>query len=213
MQIMQEVSTNTNIMTILGTFLLCSLIIIIGIIAIVKRYKYVTKTEKALWQNIVNENYNSGFKKGIVLFNFIPQNIQNRVFSDKMLKYWLNGIWVNYQDKLIKIKGDYGNNNYIQIPFQDLYDVRIDSLGISKTKGWGYGDTITLFGTTTTERLKSVNVQIITKDATYGGLKIYEIQLVKSLFAVKRGTPSAIAYEKCSAAILSEISYIIDNFS
>ena len=181
-----------------------------------------------IWQNLINENNNLGFKKRIILLDFFPQNFQYREvsYSRQSLYKWIDGIWINYHDKLIKfryktnkesfwdknIAGSDMNENYLIIPFQDLYDVRMDSIGISKTKGFGFGDTITLFGASTTEHLKSITIQIITKD-TNGGVKTVELVLCDNFVTVKRGSIHANAYEKCATAILNEISYIIDNFN
>ena len=195
-------------------FTIVSMITIIFFLRISKKKageRKITQAKKDL-QDLITENDNFGFKKRVILFDFLPHDYLVRKFfdSNQYLNDKNNGIWVNYQDKLIKFKTDFkGNGNYIQIPFQNLYDVKMDSIGVSKTGGFGFGDTITIFGANTREHIKSITIQIVSKDPN-GGVRTNELILCDNFFSVKRGTPIANAYEKCAAAILNEISYIID---
>lgn len=162
-------------------------------------------------KNLINENERLGFKKKIICFYFLPNDIQNRVLTNRLLNGWLDGIWINYQDKQIKFRYDFDRNDYIIIPFENLYDVGIDRIVKTKTMGLGFVDTIALFGTITTESLKNITIKIITKDPN-GGLKTIKLVLYASIFSLKRGTPQANAFEECAAGVINEISYIIDNF-
>jgi len=164
------------------------------------------KGNEKFWDDFVKENDRQGFKKRIIPLEFLPEKIQKIVISDGRTDKWTNGILVNHQDKLIKFRD---GDKFIKIPFQDLYDLRMDSIGVSKTKGWGFGDSITLFNASTTNHLKSITMQIVVKDPN-GGVKTVELMLCNTFSSIKRGTPEASAYERCAAAILNEISYIID---
>jgi len=180
-------------------------VIFLPIRMLIKRNK-----RKKEWQIIINENNNLGFKKRFIPLEYITKSKQN----DKFFNYnnWSNGLWLNYQDKLIKFR-EGESKIYIEILFQDIYDVRMDSIGVSKTRGMGYGNNITLFGASTSDYLKSITIQIVVKDPN-GGVKTIDLMLCNyKLGSVKRGTPEANAYEKCAAAILNEISYIIDNYT
>jgi len=173
------------------------------------RKKNFRKSQE-VWKNLVKENNSFGFKKRIILIDFFPRSVlyEDISFSDNRLDKWLEGIWVNYEAKIVKFKKD---EIYILIPFEDLYDVRMDSIGVSKTKGLGIGDKITFFGASTTEHLKSISIQFVIKDPN-GGVKTVELVLCKKFISIKKGTPEANAYEECATAILNEISYIIDNY-
>ena len=66
-------------------------------------------------------------------------------------------------------------------------------------------------GASTTEHLKSLTIQIVVK-VPNGGVNTVELMLCNHFSSVKRGTSESNAFEKCAAAILNEISYIIDNY-
>ena len=187
-------------------FIISVVLVVVLTFFLYKFFMNITNKNKNNWLNLINQNDNLGFKKRIIPLEFLPQTFHENIFFHGKLDEWTNGIWLNYQSKLIKFRDGR------EISFQDLYDVRIDSIGVSKTKGLGVGDTLTLFGASTTEHLKSISVQIVIKDPK-GGVKTNELMLCNNFFSIKKGTPQANAYEKCSSAILNEISYIIDNYS
>ena len=166
------------------------------------------------WNAIVEENNNAGFTKRMIPLEFLPEVSdrpgglnKNNIFMFAVgVDMYGNGLWLNHQDKLIKFK-DGRSLNYIIISFQDLYDVRIDKLGISKTKGWAVGNVVSA---TTTEFLRGLTIQIIVKDPN-GGVKTFELMVCHDTFNAKIGSAEANAVEKCATAIINEISWIIDN--
>ena len=165
--------------------------------------KIVLPKLKNKWEALIAKHTKFGFTKRIVVFDYMQAEKLDAIgFKDCD-----NGIFVNYQDKLLKlVEGE----NSKTIPFQSLYDVRIDSIGVAKTKGLGVGDSIALFGATTSEYVSNITIQIVIKDPS-GGVKTEELRLCKAIGNMKRGSSLANSFEKCAAAILDEIIYIIDN--
>jgi len=220
-------------------FLLSFVVILpIAVYYVIKGGKKGRKEVITKWQKLLQENNELGFTKKIIAFDFLPSHLQdaelrnlgsrqadaNRIdvkLQRKILSMganvpdrdvfdssdFFNGIWINYQKKIIKCR-EY--NNYFEIPFQNLYDVGMDKIGSYRTIGGGLGDAISLFGANTTETLKRITIQIVINDPR-GGLETKELVLCNNFFSLRRGTTNANAYEKCAAAILNEVSYIINN--
>jgi len=166
--------------------------------------------KNANWEQIVKENEDLGYKKRMIPFEFLSDKGRKQLFPGQWRSNnWSNGLWLNYKDEMIKF-GEGEKRNYIEIPFQDLYDIRIDCINISKTKGWIIGGSVSFATISTTSKLKNITIQIVIKDPN-GGVKSVDLILCDLAFAKVKEGEMVKGYEKCAAAILDEISYIIDN--
>jgi len=171
------------------------------------------KKNEKIWNSFVEKNNEQGFTKCIIPKDYLSLENPISIFGFTKTDFFAftYGIWLNYKDKLIRfIEGE--SDCFITIPFQLIYDVGIDVLNISKTKGWAIGDAVVISSSTTKEHLKSMCMQIIVKDPNGGVQTIELIILPYRTRSYEEGKGYANAYEKCATAMMYEISDIIDKY-
>ena len=122
-----------------------------------------------------------GFDKRIILFDFLPESCKDSV----LLNGWLDGIWINYKDKLIKFREDSSSKNYNEIRFKDIEDVSVNK----------------------TDDLSKITIQFVTRDSNDCPY-IYKLKLSTRVPPIISWSPYSQAYVKCLNEILHEMRII-----
>ena len=146
------------------------------------------------WLRFFEENYNLGFKKRLITFEYLPTRKYQNVFSRS--PGWTNGLYINYDDQLIKFRegNNYNSKYYIEIPFRCLYSVSIEGIPRFITDRW----------------ISGITIQIAIQDPN-GILKTLELKMVANE-NLKRGAMTANAAERCAADIFYELHNIIEYY-
>ena len=183
---------------------------------VANKKKKESNKARELIQDFENKMNDSGFKKRIVVYDFLPEF--EKKMADISVKqkwtnctkhWWMIGIWLNYEKRSVVLRPDGDVWDDIEIPFDKIRDVQITENAYAKTSGGaiGYGS-IAVGSATTKEHSKGLYVRIVTGDIN--GTNTYNLKLHEQQFGSRNKLSNY--YEgvtECARLIEEEIRNII----
>jgi hypothetical protein len=171
------------------------------------RYKGSIFGGIAGWYPWFEENNREGFTKRMIPFEYITMKNPKKNYTYPA--EWSNGLYINYEDQLIKFRAgnDWNNEWYTVVPFQCIYSVNINR--ISSTRTGGYVGNIFVF-LNSSQDIGSYSIQIAIYDPK-GGLKTLELKMITG-WKLTVGDDDANAAIRCAGDIFNELCYIIEHY-
>ena len=143
-----------------------------------------------------------GFTKRIVVYDFLSFFIKILVSIEGFKHWYMVGIWLNYEKRLVALRLHRDSWNRIEIPFDEIQSVQIfeDDSEIYNVRGFG-----PFVSANTDEISKGLQIRINT------GTQAYYLKLYDPLFGskLKKSNWQYKAIQECAQRIDDEIDSII----